>query len=136
MYKVLFVCVGNAARSQMAAAYFNHLSGSRAGAESAGTVPASRVDPAVIKLMQEDGIDISSAVPKLLTQDMLASTNRVVTMGCGAENACPAKCIATEDWGLVDPKGKPVEEVRQIRADIKRRVTQLLEVIRMEEKTK
>lgn len=129
MYKVLFVCVGNAGRSQMAEAYFNHLAGSRAVAASAGTVPAARVDPVVIQLMQEEGIDISAAVPKLLTQEMLDSADHVVTMGCGAENVCPAKWIATEDWGLPDPKGKSMDEIRTIRDEIKSHVKTLLESI-------
>jgi arsenate reductase len=129
VYKVLFVCVGNAGRSQVAEAFFNSLAKGKAVASSAGTVPASRVDPLVIKLMQEEGIDISGAVPKMLTQEMLDKADRVITMGCGVENVCPAKWIATEDWGLPDPKGKTIEEIRLIRDDIRTRVIRLLDSI-------
>lgn len=134
MYRVLFVCVGNAGRSQMAEAFFNHLAAGKAVSSSAGTVPAGRVDPVVVRLMQEEGIDISAAVPKLLTQEMLDNTDHVVTMGCGAENVCPARWIATEDWGLPDPKGRPIEDVRQIRDEIKRRVVMLLKDMEGKEK--
>lgn len=126
MFKVLFVCVGNAGRSQMAEAFFNHLAGGRNIATSAGTVPAGRVDPLVVQLMQEDGIDISSATPGMLTQEMLDDAGRVITMGCGVEGVCPARWVTAEDWGLPDPKGKTMDEVRYIRDQIKERVIRLL----------
>lgn len=126
MYQVLFICVGNAGRSQMAEAFFNNLAKGKAIASSAGTAPAGRVAPEVIKLMQEEGIDIRGAAPKLLTKEMLDTANHVITMGCGAEGVCPAKWIATEDWGLDDPKGKSIDEIRQIRDDIKMRVIKLI----------
>jgi len=126
MYRVLFVCVGNAGRSQMAEAYFNHMAKGRAFATSAGTVPADRISPDVINLMREEGIDISGAHPKLLTKDMLENVDRVITMGCGVENICPARWISTEDWGLPDPKGRSIAEIRDIRDEIKEKVVRLL----------
>ena len=126
MKKVLFVCVGNSGRSQMAEAFFNHLAGGKAQAFSAGTNPASSVDPTVIGLMKEVGIDISDKQPKKLMLEMLDGADRVVTMGCGVEQSCPATFTETEDWGLEDPKGKPVEKVREIRDEIRKRVGDLI----------
>jgi arsenate reductase (thioredoxin) len=123
---VLFVCVGNAGRSQMAEAFFNQAAGGKARAISAGTKPASAVDPRTIEVMREVGIDISAARPKALTMEMLEQADRVVTMGCGAEGVCPASFVETEDWQLEDPKGKSLEEVRRIRDEIRARVTRLL----------
>jgi arsenate reductase len=128
MKTVLFVCVGNSGRSQMAEAFFNHLANGKARAISAGTKPASAVDPKTIEVMREVGIDISAASPKALTMEMLDQANRVVTMGCGAEGVCPASFVETEDWQLEDPKGKSLEGVRRIRDEIKARVTRLLEM--------
>jgi arsenate reductase len=128
MKMVLFVCVGNSGRSQMAEAFFNQAAGGRAKAISAGTKPASAVDPKTIEVMREVGIDISAAKPKALTMDILDHADRVVTMGCGAEAVCPASFVETEDWHLEDPKGKSLEEVRRIRDEIKARVTRLLEM--------
>jgi len=127
MKTVLFVCVGNSGRSQMAEAFFNQAAGSKARAISAGTKPAGAVDPRTIEVMREVGIDISAARPKALTMEMLEQADRVVTMGCGAEGVCPASFVETEDWQLEDPKGKSLEEVRRIRDEIKTRVTRLLE---------
>ena len=127
MITVLFVCVGNSGRSQMAEAFFNQAAGGKARAISAGTKPASAVDPRTIEVMREAGIDISMARPKALTMEMLDQADRVVTMGCGVEGVCPASFVETEDWQLADPKGKPIEEVRRIRDEIKTRVTRLLE---------
>ncbi len=124
---MLFVCVGNAGRSQMAEGFFNHLANGKARAISAGTKPASAVDPKTIEVMREVGIDISAARPKALTMEMLDQASRVVTMGCGAEGVCPASFVETEDWQLEDPKGKPIEEVRRIRDEIKAKVMKLLE---------
>ena len=126
MKTVLFVCVGNSGRSQMAEAFFNQAAGGKARAISAGTKPASAVDPQAIEVMRELGIDISAARPKALTVDMLEQTDRVVTMGCGGEGVCPASFVETEDWQLEDPKGKSLEEVRRIRDEIRARVTRLL----------
>jgi protein-tyrosine-phosphatase len=127
MKTVLFVCVGNSGRSQMAEGFFNHLANGKARAISAGTKPASAVDPKTIEVMREVGIDISAARPKALIMEMLDQASRVVTMGCGAEGVCPASFVETEDWQLEDPKGKPIEEVRRIRDEIKTRVLRLLE---------
>lgn len=126
MKTVLFVCVGNSGRSQMAEAFFNHLAKGKAKALSAGTEPASTVDPTVIKAMKEVGIDISGNKPKPLTPEMIDQANLMVTMGCGAEAACPASWVETRDWGLEDPKDKPIEKVREIRDEIKTRVVKLL----------
>ena len=106
MKTVLFVCVGNAGRSQMAEAFFNQAAGGKARAISAGTKPASAVDPKTVEVMREVGIDISAARPKALTMEMLDQADRVVTMGCGVEGVCPASFVETEDWQLEDPKGQ------------------------------
>jgi len=127
MITVLFVCVGNSGRSQMAEAFFNQAAGSKARAISAGTKPAGAVDPNTVAVMREVGIDISAARPKALTMEMLDQASRVVTMGCGVEGVCPASLVETEDWQLEDPKGKPIEEVRRIRDEIRAKVMKLLE---------
>jgi len=124
--KVVFVCVQNAGRSQMAEAFFNHLAHGKAVAVSAGTKPAREINPAVAQVMLETGVDIRSHKPKPLTLEMLEGASRVVTMGCGAEGVCPASFIPTEDWQILDPKGKPVETVREIRDEIRRRVEALI----------
>ena len=127
MKTVLFVCVGNAGRSQMAEAFFSRLADGKARAISAGTRPADAVDPKAIDVMREVGIDISGNKPKALTMEMLEQADRVITMGCGVEGVCPASFVETEDWQLEDPKGKPIEEVRRIRDEIKTKVLRLLE---------
>ena len=127
MKTVLFVCVGNSGRSQMAEAFFNHMAGGKARAISAGTKPASAVDPQTVEVMREVGIDIGAAKPKALTMEMVEQADRVATMGCGVEGVCPASFVETEDWQLEDPKGKSLEEVRRIRDEIRTRVTRLLE---------
>jgi protein-tyrosine-phosphatase len=126
MKKVLFICVGNAARSQMAEGFFNHLAKGKAVATSAGTKPASEVSPLAIQAMKEAGIDISRHKPKALTLEMMESADRVITMGCGVEETCPATLVPTEDWALDDPKGKSIEKVREIRDEIKVRVEGLI----------
>lgn len=126
MKNVLFVCVGNAGRSQMAEAFFNHLAEGKARATSAGTNPASEVSPTVIQAMNEVGIDISSNRPKKLIMEMLDKADKVITMGCGAENVCPATFVETEDWELEDPKGQSIEKIREIRDQIKTRVEKLI----------
>ena len=100
MKNVLFVCVGNAGRSQMAEAFFNHLAGGKAKALSAGTNPANVIDPKVVQVMKEVNIDISGNRPKKLTVEMLSQADKVITMGCGAKNVCPASFVETEDWEL------------------------------------
>ncbi|MBM3166713.1 MAG: arsenate reductase ArsC [Chloroflexi bacterium] len=124
---MLFICVGNAGRSQMAEAFFNHLARGKVQATSAGTNPASRVDPTVIELMNELGIDMSSHYPKKLTVEMLDTADKIITMGCGVAQACPATLAETEDWSIEDPKGQPKEKIRDIRDQIKARVEKLLQ---------
>ena len=128
MKTVLFVCVHNSGRSQMAEAFFNKLAGGKAQALSAGTQPADEVSPMVVEAMREAGINIGGNKPKMLTLDMVEKANRMITMGCGAEAeaVCPASFIETEDWALEDPKGKPLEQVRKIRDEIKERVNKLV----------
>jgi protein-tyrosine-phosphatase len=125
---VLFVCVHNSGRSQMAEAFFNHMAKGEAQAYSAGTQPADKVNPAAVEAMREVGIDISGNKPKALTMDMVEKAHRMITMGCGAEAeaVCPASFIETEDWALEDPKGKTLKQVRKIRDEIKERVIRLL----------
>jgi len=123
----LFVCVHNAGRSQMAEAFAK-----RRGlkAASAGTTPATTVNPTVVKAMKEKGIDVSSNTPKLLTTEMIGSAGLVITMGCSVEEVCPRPMLTKMqkklvDWDLEDPKGKTIEEVRKIRDEIERRVAAL-----------
>ena len=126
MKTVLFACIHNAGRSQMAAAWFNQLADRRAArAISAGTEPGSRVHPEVQSAMQEVGIDLSGAVPTFLTRDLAGSAALLVTMGCG--EACPVvPGLRRMDWPLEDPKGKPIAEVRRIREEIRGRVEALI----------
>ena len=126
MKTILFVCVHNSGRSQMAEALFNRLAQGKAIALSAGTDPDDAVDPAVVKVMQEVGIDLSAKKPKALTSEMVDQADKVVTMGCGVEEVCPATWVETEDWALEDPKGKTLEQVRNIRDQIRERVTRLM----------
>lgn len=123
---VLFACVHNAGRSQMAAATFNQLADpAKAHAISAGTQPGARVHPEAVTAMQEVGIDLATAVPRRLTDDLARHADILVTMGCGDE--CPVvPGVERDDWPLEDPKGKPIERVRQIRDDVERRVRKLL----------
>jgi arsenate reductase (thioredoxin) len=124
---VLFACVHNAGRSQMAAAWFNRLADpSKARASSAGTEPGSRVHPEVVSAMKEVGIDLSAETPRLLSDELAQSASLLITMGCG--EACPfVPGLRREDWPLEDPKGKPIERVREIREEVESRVRQLLE---------
>ena len=123
---VLFVCVHNAGRSQMAAGYLRQLAGDRVTVLSAGSAPADTVNPAAVAVMAEEGIDISSEAPQLLSVDSVKASDVVITMGCG--DACPVfPGKRYEDWELEDPAGKDVEQVRAIRDDIRRRIEALLE---------
>jgi arsenate reductase len=126
MKMVLFACVHNAGRSQMAAAFFNQLADTQhVRAVSAGTEPGPRVHPEVIAAMRDVGIDLSTQVPQRLTGDLARSASLLVTMGCG--ETCPhVPGLRREDWPLVDPTGKGAGEVRAIRDDIRRRVEDLL----------
>jgi protein-tyrosine-phosphatase len=124
--EVLFVCVHNAGRSQMAAALLDHRAGGRVRVRSAGTAPAAEINPSVVEAMAEVGIDVTKAIPKRLTDEMAREADVVVLMGCG--DACPVYSGKRYlDWDLPDPAGKAVEEVRPIRDEIDRRVGQLLE---------
>lgn len=126
MKTVLFVCIGNAGRSQMAEAFLNQLAEGKARAISAGTQPADDIDSQVVEVMREVGLDIGMNKPKALTLRMLEQADRVVTMGCGAEGVCPASFVETEDWQLEDPKGKALDEVRRIRDEIEAKVVEIL----------
>jgi arsenate reductase len=122
---VLFLCVHNAGRSQMARGWFDHLAGGRARAFSGGSEPAATVNPAAVAVMAEVGIDISTQQPQRWTDAMLAGTDVVITMGCG--DACPiVPGVRYEDWELTDPAGLDLEAVRPIRDEIERRVRELL----------
>ena len=126
MKTILFVCTANAGRSQIAEAFFNELAGGKARAISAGTSPAREVAPNVVAVMKEVGIDVEDQKPKLLTIDLLDKADLVITMGCEAKNACPASFTETIDWELEDPKGQPLDKIREIRNEIKARVEKLL----------
>jgi arsenate reductase len=127
MKNVLFACVHNAGRSQMAAAWFNQLADpSKARAISAGTSPGTRVHPEVVAAMAEVGVDLSRGQPQFLSDELASSASLLITMGCG--EACPAvPSLERDDWPLEDPKGKPIERVREIREEIRARVAALLE---------
>jgi len=125
--QILFVCVENAGRSQMAQAFAGKygLKG-----ESAGTVPSSRVNPMVVEAMKEKGLDLSKNIPKMLTPEMINRASLVITMGCSVEEVCPKPMLAQMqkkliDWNLKDPKGKSLPEVREIRDEIEKRVLDL-----------
>ena len=127
MDRVIFACVHNAGRSQMAAAFFNAAADrSRAEAVSAGTEPGGHVHPAVVEVMREVGIDLSSRKPQRLTHELATGASLLVTMGCG--ESCPyIPGLRREDWPLTDPKGKPIEEVRRIRDEIRERIAELVD---------
>jgi arsenate reductase len=127
MTTVIFACVHNAGRSQMAAAWFNVLSDpAKARAISAGTEPGARVHPEVLDAMREVGIDLADAKPQLLTGPMIAEARHLVTMGCG--EACPVAppWVVRDDWPLEDPKGKAIERVREIRDEIRHLVVEFV----------
>ena len=122
---VLFLCVHNAGRSQMAAGFTRHLGGVGVNVYSAGSEPADAVNPAAVAAMAERGIDITGAEPQRWTDDMVSSVDVVVTMGCG--DTCPVfPGVRYVDWELDDPAGKPVDEVRPVRDEIEHRVRGLL----------
>ncbi|MGX1132323.1 arsenate reductase [Streptomyces glaucescens] len=122
---VLFVCIHNAGRSQMAAGFLSHLAGDRIEVRSAGSMPADKVNPAAVEAMREIGIDIADQQPKVLTTEAVQASDYVITMGCG--DACPIfpgkKYL---DWALEDPAGKGVEAVRPIRDEIRKRIEALI----------
>jgi arsenate reductase len=122
---VLFVCVHNAGRSQIAAGYLRHLAGDQVRVLSAGSAPADSINPVAVEAMAEEGIDITESVPSILTTETVAESDVVITMGCG--DACPIfPGKRYEDWVLDDPAGQPLEVVRGVRDEIKERVTALV----------
>jgi arsenate reductase len=126
MRKVVFACVHNAGRSQMAAAFFNQLADPKdAYAVSAGTQPAGQLHPVVIDAMLEAGIDLRQARPQMMTMELVQGAQLLITMGCGDQCPC-VPGVQREDWPLRDPKGLPIEEVRAIRDEVRERVQQLL----------
>ena len=122
---VLFVCIHNAGRSQMAAGYLRHLAGDRIEVRSAGSMPADQINPIAVEAMHEEGIDITAEQPKVLTSEAVQASDVVITMGCG--DACPYyPGKRYEDWKLEDPAGRSIEAVRPIRDAIKARVEELI----------
>ena len=126
MKNVLFVCVHNAGRSQMAEAFFNRMVEGKAVGFSAGTQITETINLLVVEALQEVGIDISREKPKMLTLDMMDRADKVIMMGCGVDGICPASIVPSEDWKLEDPAGKPIETVRKIRDEVKLRVEKLI----------
>jgi arsenate reductase len=127
---VLFVCVHNAGRSQMAKAFTNRIAAERGlpvKGESAGTDAGARINPLAVEVMRELGISMEGQSPKQLTREMADAASRVITMGCGVDaTSCPARIHPPEDWGLDDPAGQPIEKVREIRDRIRGRVEAML----------
>lgn len=127
---ILFVCVENARRSQIAESIFNELAkrrGLKVRALSAGTLPSSQVDPMVVKVLEEIGIKVKDQRPKSLTNEMISKSDKIITMGCLAKEVCPSVFIdRTIDWNVEDPKGKPIEKVREIRDIIRAKVEELI----------
>jgi len=122
---VLFVCIHNAGRSQMAAAFLTHLAGDRVQVRSAGSAPAAHINPAAVAAMAEEGIDMTAEIPKILTDDAVRDSDVVITMGCG--DTCPVyPGKRYEDWQLDDPAGQGVDAVRPIRDEIRRRIEALI----------
>ena len=129
MKTIVFACVHNAGRSQMAAAFLNQVANGKARAVSAGTNPGTRVHPEVVEAMKEVGIDLSAAVPQKLTTELASDADILITMGCGDE--CPyVPGLTRDDWPLDDPKGRNLDDVRKIRDEIRRRVVELLNGVR------
>jgi len=125
--RILFVCVHNAGRSQMAHAFAGKYG---LKSSSAGTVPSAQVNPVVVDAMREKGLDISNQIPKMLTAEMIEEASLVITMGCSVTEICPKPMLAQMqkkliDWELDDPKGRPIEKVREIRDEIEKRVLEL-----------
>jgi arsenate reductase (thioredoxin) len=125
---ILFVCVENAGRSQMAEAFFNKHASPGYRAVSAGTRPAGQINPLAVQVMQEANIDISKQRSKIITDDTIRNSVKAVNMGCMEKAECPLLFLNNPiDWGIEDPKGKPIEKVREIRDEIERRVKELAE---------
>jgi protein-tyrosine-phosphatase len=127
MKRILFVCVENAGRSQMAEAFVKVYGEGKVEATSAGTMPAEKVNPVVVQVMREKGIDLSANKPRLITNRVVQEADRIVVMGCSAQGFCPAPLLnKVVDWGIEDPKDKSIERVREIRDEIERKVRTLL----------
>jgi len=127
MKRILFVCVENAGRSQMAEAFAKVHGKGKVEAISAGTIPAKEVNPDVVQVMREKGVDLSANKPKLIANQMVQEADVIIVMGCSAEGFCPAPLLnKVVDWQIQDPKGKPIERVREIRDEIENRVEKLI----------
>ena len=125
---VLFVCVENAGRSQMAEAFFKKFAKNRFNVISAGTSPSSNLNPIVVSVMEEIGIDLKNQNPQLLSSSMIENSNKTVNMGCMDKESCPSLCVKdVENWNIDDPKGKSIEDVRKIRDQIEKDVLNLLD---------
>ena len=132
---ILFVCVENAGRSQMAEAFFKKYAPSEYEATSAGTHHTSQINPLSVQVMKDVGIDISNQKPKEMTEDMIRNATKIVNMGCMDKDFCPTLFIHNViDWGIEDPKGKPIEKVKEIRDEIERRVKEIVQEIKREER--
>lgn len=125
--KILFVCVENAGRSQIAEGFFRKFSSENYEPISAGTKPIGEINPFVVQVMKEVGVDISNQKPKILSDDMIKQSKRIVNMGCMDRESCPALFVKNLiDWNIKDPKGKSIEEIRTIRDEIERKVKDLV----------
>ena len=128
---ILFVCIQNAGRSQMAEGFFRKYAPKGYETVSAGTVPTSQINPIAVDVMKEVGIDISSQKPKDLTEDMMRDATAIINMGCMDDMFCPTLFVPKViDWGIEDPKDKPIEKVREIRDDIEKRVLEIIDSTR------
>lgn len=128
--KILFVCVENAGRSQMAEGFFRKYSTSEYEPQSAGTIPTATVNPLAVEAVREAGIDISSQKPKLISDSMIKEDAMIVNMGCMDTGSCPALFVNdVVDWSIPDPKGKPLDEVRKIRDLIEKRIQELCKTL-------
>ncbi len=124
--RVLFVCVHNSGRSQIAEAFTRALSGGAVEAHSAGTLPGSMLNPVVAQAMEERGVPLAGQYPKVIDQRMVDEADYAYTMGCAIDDACPAVFVPSEDWGLDDPAGQPIETVRRIRDEVEAKVRAML----------
>jgi protein-tyrosine-phosphatase len=130
MKKILFVCVENAGRSQMAEAFAKYYGKDKVEAISAGTMPSTEVNPIVVQVMREKGINVSENKPKLVNNQMVQEADVIIVMGCDPQGFCPASFLSkVVDWKLDNPKGKSIEKVREIRDEIERRVEKLISTI-------
>jgi arsenate reductase len=125
--RLLFICAHNSGRSQMAEAFTRVFSGGNVEAVSAGTIAWSELNPMVVEAMRERGIDITSQYPRLINQEMVDTADYTYTMGCAIDEVCPAVFVPSEDWGLDDPAGQPLEKVREIRDLVEAKVRATLQ---------